>query len=138
MQLGLSALRGFVTEFQYESVYFAAVDPAFCAGRNRGNVERRRGNGGRGERGMGAGANEVGRAESDYGDLCDRVSGGGGTDGRAVQKPGEGEVGARDGVKGRKVLPVQNVEMIKIPQGPLVPTKDDPHGTMSSGGWNGG
>ena len=93
---------------------------------------RRRGDGG-GERGMGAGAREVGRAESDYGGGCDRVSGDRGADDRTVQKPGEGEVGAAARRERRKVLPVQNVEMIKIPQGPLVPTKDDPTGAMSSG-----
>lgn len=122
-----------MTEFQYESVYFASVNPAACAGTKSGNVEPRRGNGGRGECGMGAGAVEVGGMELDYGAVCDRVSCDGGTDDRAVQKPGEGEVGAEEGVKGRKVLPVQNVEMIKIPQGPLVSTKDDPSGAMSSG-----
>lgn len=82
---------------------------------------------------MGAGALDVGRMELDYGAVRGGVSGDGGTDDRAVQKPGEGEVGAEEGVKGRKVLPVQNVEMIKIPQGPLVSTKDDPSGAMSSG-----
>lgn len=32
MQLGLAAMRGFITEFGYETVSFASVNPSVCGG----------------------------------------------------------------------------------------------------------